>query len=312
MLLPNDVVLLRQFVVGNLVPDPGFNEFQRADVSPRATSGDGRLDASDITQAQRYIAGIDPIQPAGGPITAIAGPPEADGGTFSPGTNRSRTMRVNSTNAATGSKVTVPIEFNGQGDEVAMSFTLHFDPSKLRSPVVTLSPDMSTSAVLTAGRNENGDLTVLIDSIGANASPSGWIVTVTFDVAADAPDGETYVTFGSDPTPSTVSDAEANLLSTNYESGTVTITGSNPVIVVVSGRVSTPDGRGLRNATVTITDSNNVIRTVTTSSFGFFSFDNVSTGVTYTIRISSRLFRYTPQTVQVNGNLTLPDFVGLE
>ena len=80
----------------------------------------------------------------------------------------------------------------------------------------------------------------------------------------------------------------------------------------VDGRVLTSDARGLRNATVSITDSNNVIRRATTSSFGFFSFDNIATGQTYTVRISSRLFRYSPQTFQVNGNLTLPDFVGLE
>ena len=80
----------------------------------------------------------------------------------------------------------------------------------------------------------------------------------------------------------------------------------------VSGRALTSDGRGLRNATVSLTDSQGVRRTVTTSSFGFFSFDNVSTGRTYTFRVSSRLFRYAPRTVQVNGNLTLPDFVGLE
>ena len=82
--------------------------------------------------------------------------------------------------------------------------------------------------------------------------------------------------------------------------------------VTVSGRVLTSDGRGLRNATVSITDSNGVSRISTTSSFGFFSFDNVSTGGTYTFRIVSRLFRFQPRTVQVNDNLTLADFVGLE
>ncbi len=80
----------------------------------------------------------------------------------------------------------------------------------------------------------------------------------------------------------------------------------------VSGRVLTSDGRGLRNATVSITDSNNNVRTATTSSFDFFSFDNTATGQNYTVRISSRLFRFSPQTIQVNGNLMLPDFVGLE
>ncbi len=85
-----------------------------------------------------------------------------------------------------------------------------------------------------------------------------------------------------------------------------------PTLATVDGRVLTSDGRGLRNATASITDSQGVSRTATTSSFGFFSFDNVITGQTYTIRISSRLFRFTPRTVQVNDNLTLADFVGLE
>ena len=62
-----------------------------------------------------------------------------------------------------------------------------------------------------------------------------------------------------------------------------------PTFASVSGRVTTPDGRGLRNATVKITDANNVTRTVTTSSFGFYTFDNVPTGFSYTIAISSTL-----------------------
>ena len=85
-----------------------------------------------------------------------------------------------------------------------------------------------------------------------------------------------------------------------------------PALATVDGRVLTSDGRGLRNATVSMTSSQGVIRTSTTSSFGFFSFDIVRTGEAYMFRVASRLFRYQPQTVQVNGNLTLPDFVGLE
>ena len=90
------------------------------------------------------------------------------------------------------------------------------------------------------------------------------------------------------------------------------VTGTPACNANVSGRVLTSDGRGLRNATVSITNSQGVSRTATTSSFGFFSFDNIATGDTYTIRVASRLYRYTPQTVQINDNLTLPDFVGFE
>ena len=80
----------------------------------------------------------------------------------------------------------------------------------------------------------------------------------------------------------------------------------------VGGRVLTPDCRGLRNATVSLTNPNGVSRITTTSSFGLFSFDAVVTGAQYTISVRSHLFRFMPQTVSVNGDLTLADFVGLE
>ncbi len=80
----------------------------------------------------------------------------------------------------------------------------------------------------------------------------------------------------------------------------------------VSGRVLTSDGRGLRNASVTMTDSQGNLRSATTSSFGTFLFDNVTTGSTYTFRVQSRLFRFGTQSVLINVNQTLPDFVGLE
>ncbi len=80
----------------------------------------------------------------------------------------------------------------------------------------------------------------------------------------------------------------------------------------VGGRVMTPDGRGLRNATVSMTDSLGVRRTVTTSSFGFYSFSNVAAGQAYTIAVSSRLYRFASRAVPVDDNLTNVDFVGLE
>ncbi len=80
----------------------------------------------------------------------------------------------------------------------------------------------------------------------------------------------------------------------------------------VSGRVVKSDGVPLRNASVSLTSSQNVVKSATTSSFGFFTFDNVPTNDTYTVRVSSRLFRYASQSIQVSDNLTLADFVGLE
>ena len=82
--------------------------------------------------------------------------------------------------------------------------------------------------------------------------------------------------------------------------------------VSVSGRVMTPDGRGLRNATVSITDSLGVRRTVTTSSFGFYQFDNVAVGPGYMMAVSSKLYRFAALSLNVSGELTNVDFVGQE
>ena len=83
--------------------------------------------------------------------------------------------------------------------------------------------------------------------------------------------------------------------------------------VTISGRVFASDGlTGLRNASVTLTDSLGTVRSATTSSFGFYSFDNVAPGFAYTMRISSRRFRYQSQTVVPTGDLANVDFIGLE
>ncbi|MEJ7623186.1 MAG: SBBP repeat-containing protein [Pyrinomonadaceae bacterium] len=86
-----------------------------------------------------------------------------------------------------------------------------------------------------------------------------------------------------------------------------------PALASVAGGVFTPDGRGLRNAMVTITDlSTGVARSVTTSSFGFYSFDNVATTITYTLRVGSRRYRFAARSLPVNCNMANVDFTGLE
>lgn len=80
----------------------------------------------------------------------------------------------------------------------------------------------------------------------------------------------------------------------------------------VSGRVTTPHGQGLRNAAVTITGSDGTTRTVSTSSFGIYRFENIANGPTYTLTVASKRYRFSPRVVQVSGDLTNVDLVGLE
>ena len=80
----------------------------------------------------------------------------------------------------------------------------------------------------------------------------------------------------------------------------------------VSGRVLTADGNGLRGARVTMIDSRGMVRTVTTSSLGYYLFDEVEIGETYVIGVVSRRYRFASRPVTVDDSLTEVDFVGIE
>ncbi len=80
--------------------------------------------------------------------------------------------------------------------------------------------------------------------------------------------------------------------------------------VSVSGRVTTLAGQGMFNARVTITDSNGNTRIAITNPFGYYRFDNIVTGGTYSIGASSKRYTFSsPQTLQINDNLANMNFV---
>ncbi|MBL8123027.1 MAG: choice-of-anchor D domain-containing protein [Blastocatellia bacterium] len=78
--------------------------------------------------------------------------------------------------------------------------------------------------------------------------------------------------------------------------------------VTISGRVRTLDGRGLKGAIVTMTDGFGVIRQTTTSTFGYYRFEGVSTGESYVLGVSSKRYRFTPMLVNVTEELRDLDF----
>lgn len=80
----------------------------------------------------------------------------------------------------------------------------------------------------------------------------------------------------------------------------------------VSGRVFTSSGGSLRNASVSLIDSAGVRRAVLTNQLGFYSFENVRTGESYTVAVTSKRYRFLSQTLLVNDNLSEINFTGIE
>ncbi len=308
----NDVTLVRQLVVGLIAPDPMYNEFQRADAAPAGTKGDGMLDATDIIQARRFTVGLDGVVAPGGPFRPGAQP---QGNAPARTAVAERSLRVGSASTWAGSKLTLPVELSANGDEAALSFSLDFDPMKLSNPEVSLADGFGSDVALTVNTAKPGRLTVLVDSNGTLTSGKEkgvQFLNLTFDVAAKAASGDTFISFAADPAPPIFSDSGAKRLDGDFGNGTVSITGPNAAGVAISGRVLTPDGRGLRNADVTLIDSSGIERTVKTGSFGYYRFDGVAVDGFFTVRVSSRRFKFETRRVTVNGELADVDLFGKE
>jgi Repeat of unknown function (DUF5650)/Carboxypeptidase regulatory-like domain len=78
----------------------------------------------------------------------------------------------------------------------------------------------------------------------------------------------------------------------------------------VTGRVATADGQPIRNASVSLTDINGRRTTALSSPLGFYAFQEIAGGRSYTVSVSAKRFRFgAPRTVFVDGDITGYDFV---
>lgn len=82
--------------------------------------------------------------------------------------------------------------------------------------------------------------------------------------------------------------------------------------VTLSGRITTPSGQNLRNVAVSLITAQGVRRVATTSSFGVYTFSDVSSGQNYTITVASKRFRFSVRTITISSSMSNLDFVGLE
>jgi hypothetical protein len=94
---------------------------------------------------------------------------------------------------------------------------------------------------------------------------------------------------------------------------TAQIQGPSPAAVnhvTVGGRVVTAGGQGIGNVKMVLSDSGgNTVAITTTNSFGFYEFDNVVAGQTYTIDPITKRYAFTAKTMAINTNVTDVNFV---
>lgn len=80
--------------------------------------------------------------------------------------------------------------------------------------------------------------------------------------------------------------------------------------VTISGRVVGPDGRGIPNALVSLGDPINGRRAARTSTFGYYSFEDIAIGTTYQVSVINRTFQFTPASIYIITGIDNLNFVG--
>lgn len=310
-----DVSQVRRFTVGLDSYNLTSNEFQRADSAPFATKGNGVVAATDITQARRYSIGTDPTQTAGGPSSASFLEYNEDGKLKDSEKRQSaallpRVVRVVSVDTSPGQQVTVTLEADTEGDENSYTFSLNYNTAILSNPVVTIGEDATGGNVLANTTTQPGRIGFSVD-FGAGTIPQGnnrRFVKVRFNVASNAPAGQTPLTFGDAPALRETSDTAAQPLNTSYTDGFVNILAPTAANTNISGRILTPIGSGIKGAKIVFTDSNGENFTATSNSFGFYILKDVPVG-NYVISILAKQYTFSQRIINVSDDATDINFV---
>jgi len=153
------------------------------------------------------------------------------------------TIQAVSTTAVGGQSVVVSIDLAALGSESAVGFTLDFDPSVLTYMSVVAGSGAS-GAFFLANSNQiaSGHLGLAVALASGTFTPGEQaLLEVTFQVAPVTNATTTAISFGSQPTPEQVSDAQARSLPATYSPGIISIAST-----MLEGDVSPrPDGDGL-------------------------------------------------------------------
>jgi hypothetical protein len=309
------------------------SEFQRADAAPRTSGstiplGDGFIDVLDLVQIGRYSAVLDPLTPAGGP-TAPAPPAAAAAESNQPKVQSNQSSELASTSnvmapatisagsvTASNTTAVVPIQLTTTGDVEAIQFSITFDATKLSLPadlaVAFTNRFPNTTFIFNTATPGQIGVVAFQPLDGVSVFPAGTITlfNINFTVVG-TPSGTTSIDFGDSPIPRRASDPAANPVTVVTTPGTVTFLGTTAATVSVSGRVISTTGRGIGGVRLSLTDSQGNVRTATTTSFGYYRFDDVQAGGTYILSASSKRYTFSQpvQVLNINEETNQIDFI---
>ncbi|NDD62653.1 MAG: hypothetical protein EBZ36_01530 [Acidobacteria bacterium] len=137
-----------------------------------------------------------------------------------------RTVRAVASGGSIGGEVSVPLEFEAQGNEAAVGFSLTYDPAILGSPQVQPGGDTAgMSLTVNAANAARGRIGILIGLPSGRSFAAGTrrLATVTFQIAGGIGATSTRIDFDDQPIRREMVDTEARRMATVFTGTTIGI-----------------------------------------------------------------------------------------
>lgn len=208
--------------------------------------------------------------------------------------------------AATDGEIVIPISINGADDKqiISYEFNLRYDSNVIQpqKKPIELAGTVSSKLKVVANADESGLLRVAV--YGAKAlEANGILLSLKFTAVGASgtmsPLAWDRIMFNEGDTMTTAANGQVELSSAASNQAEVT------------GRVFTAFGEGIPNARVTLTDVTAPARakSVVSNGFGYYRFDGLQVGNTYTINVESKERKFEPITVSITDQMLNVDMI---
>lgn len=201
---------------------------------------------------------------------------------------------------------------NTTGESIfGYEFDLYYNPSVILPQAIPCESALTLSAgrSVTCNPVTPGRLRVVVFSTsGVPISGAGTLLRLKFN-AIGASTTTSFLRFQNSPTPPDTFMFNEGLPQDATTDGQVTISSPSAATSSISGRVKSASGKPVSEATVILTDSNGNLRNTRTNYKGFYQFNEIPTGDTYTISVSNKLSSSAPQVITLFSDLVAVDLI---
>jgi hypothetical protein len=202
-------------VLASSIADTNSVVRRRMDCAPKASSGDWLINLADLVQVARFVAKLDPLQPAKDPL--IGGPGYSLNRSQQPTLAKSLTRAILAepirsigfgwSDLVTGQEAWVPVTLDGVGNENAFAFNVEFDAQALE--FTGLKTPTGTSYIENRSAAAQGRIGAVLWKPAGQSAPVGLSTLVEVGFRVRASGGTTELRFGAKPVDSLIATVDA-------------------------------------------------------------------------------------------------------